>query len=334
VPAAATGTIRVILDRVTIADNKGHGVLVNDQVHPETEDGVQPVADGSAASLRVEVTGSSFLRNGYSVSDRDGLRVNEGGEGSLTFVARLSRSEDNAADGIELDERGAGDVTIDVKGVTLARNGKFDPLDFDDGFDIDEYDDGSLLGTVTETSSVDNFEEGFDFNENNAGDFRVDMSLVNASGNAEEGIDYEEDDDFAGGGDLGDDDGGRRGERERRRRRAQDPGEGCRVAGGQRDRCRGEPERGERYRDTRGRGWQPHVDHRARETEGNAAHGIDFDENSTGDLVAAVSNSVSTGNTLFGSGRTSSCRARERCSLTRLTWQGIRAGRRRDRMWW
>ena len=58
VPAAATGTLKVRLDRVTIADNKGHGVLVNDQVHPETEDGVQPVADGSAASLYVEVTGS------------------------------------------------------------------------------------------------------------------------------------------------------------------------------------------------------------------------------------------------------------------------------------
>ncbi len=193
------------IDRVTIADNKGHGVPVNDQVHPETEDGVQPIGGrlGGIAVRRGDRV--SFLRNGYSVSDRDGLRVNDGGEGALTFVARLPRSEDNAATVIELDERGAGDVKIDVTGVKLARNGKFDPLDFDDGFDIDEYDDGSrLVARPFARSSLDNYEEGFDFNENNAGATATVTSyrLVNASGNAEEGIDYEEDDDFAGGGDL------------------------------------------------------------------------------------------------------------------------------------
>ena len=34
VPAAATGTLKVSLYQVTIKDNKGHGVLVNDQVRP------------------------------------------------------------------------------------------------------------------------------------------------------------------------------------------------------------------------------------------------------------------------------------------------------------
>jgi hypothetical protein len=300
VPAAATGTISVRLDRVTIADNEGHGVLVNDQVHPETEDDVQPVADGSAASLYVEVIGSSFIRNGYSVSDRDGLRVNEGGEGSLTFVARLSRSEDNAADGIELDERGAGDVRIDVTGVRLARNGKFDPLDFDDGFDIDEYDDGSLLGTISASSSLDNYEEGFDFNENNAGDFKVDMYLVNASGNAEEGIDYEEDDDFAGGGDLvttlsgivANRNGGDGGLKIREK------GIGLLTAKVTGIEANENVESGISVReDADGTLTSSIV--RAR-TIGNAAHGIDFDENSTGDLVATVSKSVSSGNTLSG----------------------------------
>jgi hypothetical protein len=300
VPAAATGTIKVQLDRVTIADNKGHGVLVNDQVHPETEDDVQPVADGSAASLYVEVIGSSFIRNGYSVSDRDGLRVNEGGEGSLTFVARLSRSEDNAADGIELDERGAGDVRIDVTGVRLARNGRFDPLDFDDGFDIDEYDDGSILGTVSASSSLDNYEEGFDFNENNAGDFKVDMYLVNASGNAEEGIDYEEDDDFAGGGDLvttlsgivANRNGGDGGLKIREK------GVGLLTAKVTGVEANENVESGISIReDADGTLTSSIVRARA---IGNAAHGIDFDENSTGDLVATVSKSVSSGNTLFG----------------------------------
>ena len=73
------------------------------------------------------------------MSDRDGLRVNEGGEGDLTITVRvLALLEDNGADGIEVDERGAGDVRVEMFGTRLTRNGPFDPTDLDDGFDIDE----------------------------------------------------------------------------------------------------------------------------------------------------------------------------------------------------
>ena len=202
VPASATGVMKVTLDRVNAIDNAGHGILINDQVDPSTADGVQPVSSGSAASLEVTIVDSRFAGNGYSVSDRDGLRVNEGGLGSLTFTAKGVRSEDNAADGIELDERGEGDVVIDVEDTRIERNGKFDPEDLDDGFDIDEYNDGSIRGSLRRVVASNNYEEGLDFNENNAGDLRVDLTTVEASGNREEGIDYEEDDDFAGGGDL------------------------------------------------------------------------------------------------------------------------------------
>ena len=198
VPSSATGTVRVKLRDVAIIDNAGHGVLVNDQDDPAT-----PEIEGeSAASVDVSVVGTRFIRNGYSVSDRDGLRVNEGGEGDLKITVLLSQSEDNAADGIEVDERGDGDVRLEMFGTRIRRNGKFDPTDLDDGFDIDEAGDGSVLGSVMLSEANDNYEEGFDFNENDGGDLRVDMLLVEASRNGEEGIDYEEDDDFAGGGDL------------------------------------------------------------------------------------------------------------------------------------
>ncbi len=198
VPSAATGTVRIRLVAVCIIDNAGHGVLVNDQDDPAT-----PIVEGeSAASLDVWIVGSRFVRNGYSVSDRDGLRVNEGGSGDLKITVTLSEAEDNAADGIEVDERGAGDVRVDMFGSRIMRNGKFDPADLDDGFDIDEAGDGSVLGSIRFSAANDNYEEGFDFNENDAGDLAVDMLLVEASGNGEEGIDYEEDDDFAGGGNL------------------------------------------------------------------------------------------------------------------------------------
>ena len=202
VPAGAAGTVYVTLSRVEILDNLGHGVLINDQEDSSTTDGVQPNPNGSAASVMVSVTNSRFVGNGYSVSDRDGLRVNEGGEGDLALVVKQTVASDNAADGIEVDERGAGDVLVDVRTLQVVRNGKFDPDDLDDGFDIDEYDDGSVLGLIVSSIASDNYEEGLDFNENNAGDLRVNLVRVEASGNREEGVDYEEDDDFAGGGDL------------------------------------------------------------------------------------------------------------------------------------
>jgi hypothetical protein len=78
----------------------------------------------------------------------------------------------------------------------------FDTNDLDDGFDIDEWDAGSIVGTVVLSLANNNHEEGFDFNENNDGDLRVTMQLVEANGNGEEGIDLEEDDDFGDSGDL------------------------------------------------------------------------------------------------------------------------------------
>jgi hypothetical protein len=198
VPSVATGTVHVQLIDVDIIGNAGHGVLVNDQDDPST-----PTLDGdSDASVDVSIVRSRFLSNGYSVSDRDGLRVNEGGNGDLKITVTLSQSEDNAADGIEVDERGAGDVLVEMFGSRIMRNGKFDPADLDDGFDIDEAGDGSVIGNIRLSAANDNYEEGFDFNENDAGDLAVDMLLVEANENGEEGIDYEEDDDFAGGGDL------------------------------------------------------------------------------------------------------------------------------------
>ena len=198
VPVGAQGTIHVSLFKVDILNNDGHGLLVDDQDDPET-----PAVDGdSPASVDVTLANCQFVRNGYSVSDRDGVRVNEGGAGDLSITIWHSSSRDNGADGIEVDEKGAGDVRVFMLGSDVTGNGIFDPADLDDGFDIDEAEAGSILGLVFNSSANNNFEEGFDFNENHAGDLRVDMYFVEANGNREEGVDYEEDDDFAGGGDL------------------------------------------------------------------------------------------------------------------------------------
>lgn len=87
VPGGATGKVRVSLVDVDVTDNASFGVLVNDQVDPSPTDGVQPNQNGSAASIDVSVLNSRFIHNGYSVSDRDGLRVNEGGLGDLIITS-------------------------------------------------------------------------------------------------------------------------------------------------------------------------------------------------------------------------------------------------------
>jgi hypothetical protein len=198
IPNAATGTVRVPLDQVDILENAGHGVLVDDQDDPSTG-----TLDGdSNASVDVQVDQCQFIQNGFSASDRDGLRVNEGGNGDLLITFRNSSSLGNGADGIEVDEKGAGDVVVALFNSHLDGNGQKDPADLDDGFDIDEADAGSVIGLISHTTANDNFEQGFDFNENHTGDLRVDFDHCTANGNNQEGLELEEDHDFPGGGDI------------------------------------------------------------------------------------------------------------------------------------
>ena len=205
VPGTATGIVRVSLFNVEINNNAGHGVLVNDQDDSTTPPEVnwQPIATGSAAAVEVSVVGSRFIHNGFSVSDSDGLRVNEGGDGDLDITIKYSIFNNNGADGVECDERGMGHVRVEMLATHLTWNGPLDPTDLDDGFDINEDNEGNIQGNIVFSAANDNYEEGFDFNENNAGDLRVNMELVEAKRNGEEGIDYEEDDDdMLASGDL------------------------------------------------------------------------------------------------------------------------------------
>jgi hypothetical protein len=205
VPSDATGTKKIVLIGVKALDNDGHGVLIRDQEFPQfpdTDPPTHPMPDGSDASLDVKVVGSHFEGNGNGESDRDGLRVDEGGLGNLNAVISLAKVEGTGGDGIELDERGDGDVVFNVSASEVEENGSRDPDDLEDGLDVDEWDAGSVIGKVIASSFDDNFEECIDLNENDAGDFKVDLTAVSASNCGEEGVDFEEDDDFAGGGDL------------------------------------------------------------------------------------------------------------------------------------
>ena len=295
VPAKATGTKHVTLTDVTIRDNGGHGVLINDQDFPEEADPPNPA--GSKASLDVTVIDSEFDGNGFGDLDRDGLRVNEGGRGSLNFVLSFTGVEGNGGDGIELDERGDGDAVFSVLAASITGNGELDEDDLEDGMDVDESADGAVIGNVAASLANDNFEEGWDINENDAGDFKVDLTSVEASGNGEEGVDFEEDDDFAGGGDLitnlvdveTDDNAGGDGGLKIREK-----GDGNLTAAIRRAVAAGNQTDGIHVQEDDAGNLAATIERST--ADGNSSDGIEFEENSTGDLSAIVDRSTTDGN--------------------------------------
>jgi hypothetical protein len=131
---------------------------------------------------------------------------------------------DVGADGIELDEGGAGNVIVRMEKTTLEHNGgyclvegdicvegimplhhPFDnlccnegELDLDDGFDIDEAGEGSVQVIIKDSDAIDNKDEGFDFDEEGSGDIVGTFISVTAKGNEDEGIKCSE----AGKGDV------------------------------------------------------------------------------------------------------------------------------------
>lgn len=212
-PLDASGAVEVRFDDVAVTGSARHGIIVNDQTGfftREIEDQESREAGGSPADLRVVLRDVRAVGNGVALLDRDGLRVNEGGLGSLRVEIAGGAFAENGADGIELDERADGSAVFAVRGTRIAGNGFFDETaaDLDDGMDVDEGGPGDLVGRFVQVVAADNAEQGIDLNENNLGDLRVEMRQVTASGNGEEGVEFEEDDDHddyadeAWGGDL------------------------------------------------------------------------------------------------------------------------------------
>ncbi len=185
VPASRAGRIRVTLDRVVLEDNGHHGVLVNDLAgyfaDPFTEDSA-----GSPAGVMVRVQACRFERNGRRGLDYDGLRVNEGGAGSLDAVVSGSDAVDNGGDGIELDERDEGDASAAFDRTRVLGNGGFSREDLDDGIDVDEYGPGDLRARLVDVEARRNAQKGVDLTENGEGDLDVIRDRVTQQGNPDD----------------------------------------------------------------------------------------------------------------------------------------------------
>jgi hypothetical protein len=208
VPANRTGTFDVRLTHVTLADNGFSGLWIDDQVH------------ASPASLDVRIRDSRIVRNNWrgvgegtdlaELADKDGVRVNEGGPGDLTFLVHNSWVEDNQADGIELDETGPGDVRSDVRHTSFVNNGAQEqfPDDLEDGFDIDEAGAGSIHARFVDVHVTGHQDEGIDLDESDAGSVYASMTRVTSVANQSDNIsiteseEVDDDETLAGEGDI------------------------------------------------------------------------------------------------------------------------------------
>lgn len=185
VPASRSGRVTLELDQVVAERNGHHGIVVNDQA-AYFSDPFTVASDGSEASITVRVRDSRFIGNGNGGLDYDGLRVNEGGPGSLEAVIRSTHAEGNGGDGVELDERDDGDAVIAIERTDLLANGFHSTKDLEDGFDVDEYGPGHLRGRLVEVTASRNAQKGVDLTEEGAGELRVTRDRVVAEGNPDD----------------------------------------------------------------------------------------------------------------------------------------------------
>jgi hypothetical protein len=200
VPPGATGVLEVSLRKVVIRNNGLHGLAVDDQV------GDDGTGADSESGIHLDVDSSMIAGNGFRAgfSDFDGIRIDEGGNGDLRARVHDSRFVENAGDGLELDERGPGSAVADVGRTAFDRNGRQpqNPEDLEDGFDIDEADEGDIVVSIVHSTASGNFDEGVDLGEEGPGNIRFEATRLVASGNVDEGIKVSEDAETEAGGDI------------------------------------------------------------------------------------------------------------------------------------
>lgn len=246
------GQFHLVLDRVGVSGVSGHGIHVSDcSLADDCGAGAGGGGEGSAASIVASLTDVTVEDAGNGAFDRDGVRLDERGEGDIYVTIRNSTFTGVGADGVEFDEGNAGNVIVTSYGSTYSDNGGYcDPeileplmpeepegefeqgqmqeadipgeitgspddacferevstyddgsveeyeigIDLDDGFDIDEADEGVLDILVVGGEVNNNLDEGMDMDEAGDGDLTGSYVNVQASGNTDDAYKHSEED--------------------------------------------------------------------------------------------------------------------------------------------
>lgn len=155
--ADAAGTVRVAL----------HGAAATDNAEFDLH--LDGGTNASPAGVELHLVGTSVLRNGTTALDKDGVRVDERGDGGIRAAITGSHLGGNGAEGVELDEGGGGGVDLLVTHSTFNDNGFFSEEDAEDGIDVDEADAGDVRVVILGAQVNGNFDEGVDLNEGDDG---------------------------------------------------------------------------------------------------------------------------------------------------------------------
>ena len=141
------GVMRLVLDGVTVRDVAGHGIHVSDcSLADDCGGGGGGAGEGSAAGISVVLTGVTVERVGQGRFDADGLRVDERGAGDIEAVLIGSTFTGVGADGVELDEGQEGSVRVTAIDTSFTANG--------------DYCHPDLLGAFLPEADEGEFEEG------------------------------------------------------------------------------------------------------------------------------------------------------------------------------
>jgi hypothetical protein len=221
VPDDREGVVSLNLTNVSVSHVGKHGVHVSDCDLAVCGAGGGGGGDGSPASIYARLANVTIDGVGNGGFDADGMRIDDRGDGDILFIAVDSVFVNVGADGVELDEGNDGDVIVEVRNSVFEFNGGYcfpvdpddppyaDPtcvedddgelvLDLDDGFDIDEAGNGSLLGSIRNIWISNNLDEGLDFDEEGDDGINIELVGIEAWGNGDEGVKLSEED----GGDV------------------------------------------------------------------------------------------------------------------------------------
>lgn len=110
------------LQAVTVRDVPGHGIHVSDCMPVETCD---TGAGAEDAGIEVRLSDIVITEVGQGSHDADGIRVDERGRGDITLMGQQVAVYGVGGDGIELDEDQDGDVVVDLIRAYFTENGSY-----------------------------------------------------------------------------------------------------------------------------------------------------------------------------------------------------------------
>lgn len=121
-----TGTVALALTDVLVADVAGHGIHVSDcSLADDCGGGGGGAGEGSDSSILVTLNSVVVDNVGNGRFDADGLRVDERGAGDIRVVGNDIAFHLVGADGAELDEGQDGDVIVDIANASFTVNGAY-----------------------------------------------------------------------------------------------------------------------------------------------------------------------------------------------------------------